>query len=257
VPDASLVARLRAAGCVYAEDEARLLTAATADPEALETLVARRVAGEPLEHLLGWAQFDGLRVVLATGVFVPRPRTELLVAEATRRLPQRAPVAVDLCCGSGAVGLALLRRRPGLELHAADIDPVAVACARVNLEPEGGHVHEGDLTEALPARIRGRVDALVANVPYVPTGELAAMPAEARHHEPALALDGGADGLDVLRRLAGQAPAWLADGGRLLVETSRAQAEVAADVMARAGLRPEVTGKHDVRVVAGRARVNG
>jgi release factor glutamine methyltransferase len=257
VPDASLVARLRAAGCVYAEDEARLLTEATADPEALETLVARRVAGEPLEHLLGWAQFDGLRVVLATGVFVPRPRTELLLDEAVRRLPEHPPIAVDLCCGSGAVGLAMLRRRPGLELHAADLDPVAVACARVNLEPVGGHVYEGDLTDALPERVRGRVDVLVANVPYVPTGELAAMPAEARHHEPALALDGGADGLDVLRRLADQAPWWLADGGWLLVETSRAQAEVAAEVLTRAGLRPEVTGRHEVRIVAGRGRVEG
>ncbi len=251
-----LVARLRAAGCVYAEDEAALLLEAAADdPAALEPLVARRVAGEPLEHLLGWASFGGVRVRVGHGVFVPRPRSELLVEQALARLPARSPLVIDLCCGSGALGLAVATRRPDVELHAADVDPVAVGYARLNLRAVGGAAYVGDLWAALPTRLRGLVDVVVANVPYVPTDEVATMPAEAREHEPRAALDGGGDGLDVLRRLGLEAPAWLAPGGSLLVETSRAQADVAAEIMAGVGLTPEVIAKPDVRVVVGRARV--
>ena len=251
-----LVARLRAAGCVYAEDEAALLLeAAEGDAAALEPLVARRVRGEPLEHLLGWAAFGGVRVRVGPGVFVPRPRSEVLVEQALDRLPPVSPLVVDLCCGSGALGLALATRRPDVELHAADVDPGAVAYARLNLDALGGTAYVGDLWAALPTRLRGRVDVVVANVPYVPTTEVAAMPAEAREHEPRTALDGGGDGLDVLRRLVVEAPAWLTPGGVLLVETSRAQADVAAAVMTAAGLLPEVVAELDVRVVAGRARV--
>ena len=255
-PLVELVARLRAAGCVYAEDEAALLLeAADGDPAALEALVTRRVAGEPLEHLLGWAAFAGVRVRVGPGVFVPRPRSELLVEQALARLPERSAVVVDLCCGSGALGLAVATRRPDVSLHAADIDPVAVALARENLAPVGGAAYAGDLWTALPLRLRGLVDVVVANVPYVPTAEVAAMPSEAREHEPRAALDGGSDGLDVLRRLVVEAPAWLAPGGSLLVETSRAQADVAAKIMAEVGLAPDVVATLDVRVVVGRARV--
>ncbi|MGI8645733.1 MAG: putative protein N(5)-glutamine methyltransferase [Nocardioides sp.] len=249
----SLVARLRAAGCVYAEDEARLLTEATADPAALEALVARRVAGEPLEHLLGWAEFCGLRVRVAPGVFVPRPRTALLVGGALVAAPQDRPVLVDLCCGSGAIALVLATRladrRP--ELHAADVDAAAVACARRNLEPVGGDVHLGDLADALPSSLRGQVDVLVANVPYVPSEHVASMPAEARDHEPRVALDGGPDGLDLVRRVAAAAPGWLAPGGTVLVESSAAQAVAAAALFETSGLRPTITDGSDVCVVAG------
>jgi len=248
---------------VYAEDEAALLLeAAGGVPEALEHLVARRVGGEPLEHLLGWAAFGGVRVRVGPGVFVPRPRSEVLVEQALDRLPARSPLVVkplvvDLCCGSGALGLALVTRRPDVELHAADVDPVAVGYARLNLEAVGGAAYVGDLWAALPTRLRGRVDVVVANVPYVPTTEVAAMPAEAREHEPRTALDGGGDGLDVLRRVADEALAWLAPRGWLLTETSRGQAGTAAAILAGAGLETEIVAKHDVRVVAGRARVAG
>jgi release factor glutamine methyltransferase len=237
VPD-ELVLRLRAAGCVFAEDEARLLVDA-ADGALLEELVARRVAGEPLEHLLGWAEFDGVRVAVDPGVFVPRQRTVHLVELAAAALPEGG-VVVDLCCGSGALGLALATRRTGTTLHAADIDPVAVACARRNIAPVGGVAAVGDLDAPLPGELRGRVDVLVANVPYVPTDAIASMPVESRDHEPRGTVDGGADGLDVVRRLAVLAPRWLAPTGQVFVETSEGQAEVAAAAFAAAGLSPVV-----------------
>ncbi|WP_027929800.1 putative protein N(5)-glutamine methyltransferase [Amycolatopsis thermoflava] len=226
-----LVSRLRAAGCVFAEDEARLLLEAASGPE-LDALTARRVAGEPLEQVLGWAGFRGLRIHVEPGVFVPRRRTELLVEEAARLAPPR-PVAVDLCCGSGALGAALAAELDLAELHAADLDPAAVRCARRNVP---GEVHEGDLYEALPAGLRGRVDLLVVNVPYVPTDAVALMPPEARLHEPQLALDGGADGLDIARRVVAGAPDWLAPGGHLLIETSERQAPALVRAASGAGL---------------------
>lgn len=232
-PD-ELVPRLRAAGCVFAEDEARLLLEA-ADGALLEELVARRVAGEPLEHLLGWVEFDGVRVAVGPGVFIPRQRTVLLVELAAEGLPEDG-VVVDLCCGSGAIGVALATRQPRVELHAADLDPGAVACARRNLERVGGTAYAGDLDAPLPATLRGRVDVLVANVPYVPTGAIAGMPAESRDHEPRATVDGGADGLEVVRRLAAAAPRWLKPGGRVLVETGEDQAQAAAGAFSAAGL---------------------
>jgi release factor glutamine methyltransferase len=235
--ETDVVARLRAAGCVFAEDEARLLVAAAVDAGALEGLVERRVAGEPLEQLLGWAQFAGLRIEVAPGVFVPRRRTEFLVEQAAA-LTRPGAVVVDLCCGSGAVGAALLAASPGIELWAADVDPVAVDCARRNLP--GRPVHVGDLFDALPAQLRGRVDVLVANVPYVPTGAIALMPPEARVHEPPEALDGGSDGLAVARRLLAGAPSWLAPGGSVLFETGEDQVPDALTAVTAAGLAGRV-----------------
>jgi release factor glutamine methyltransferase len=237
-----VVARLRAAGCVFAEDEARLLIEAAGTPAELSALVARRVGGLPLEHVLGWAAFAGLRIAMDPGVFVPRRRTELLAREAAA-VARPGAVVVDLCCGSGAVGVAIAAAVTGIELHAADLDPAAVGCARRNLHPLGGHVHEGDLDAPLPVTLRGRVDVLVVNAPYVPTGAVGLMPPEARLHEPRIALDGGADGLDVQRRVAAAAPTWLAAGGHLLVETSVRQAPLTAAAVTAAGLAPRVV--HD------------
>ena len=122
------------------------------------------------------------------------------------------------------MGAALAAALDRVELYAVDIDPAAVRCARRNVAAAGGQVYEGDLYEPLPATLRGRVDVLVANAPYVPTEAVGLLPPEARIHEPRVALDGGADGLDVLRRVAAAAPLWLAPGGHLLVETSERQA---------------------------------
>ncbi|MFC0527418.1 putative protein N(5)-glutamine methyltransferase [Phytohabitans kaempferiae] len=248
----SVVNRLRAAGCVFAEDEARLLTAAAGTPAQLTALVDRRVAGEPLEHVLGWAEFCGLRIAVDPGVFVPRRRTALLVREAAALLAGRgaAPVVVDLCCGSGAVGAAVAEATGPVELHATDVDPAAVRCARRNLAAAGGQVHQGDLDAPLPAGLRGRVEVLVANVPYVPTAEVALMPPEARVHEPRVALDGGADGLQVLRRVAAAAPGWLAPGGHLLIETSERQAAAAEAAFRAAGLTTRLVTDDDLGATA-------
>ncbi|MET7321798.1 putative protein N(5)-glutamine methyltransferase [Streptomyces sp. NPDC005549] len=231
----AVVAALRAAGCVFAEDEAALLLSAARTAAELTALVDRRVTGLPLELVLGWAEFRGLRVAVAPGVFVPRRRTEFLVSQALAHAPH-AHVVVDLCCGSGAVGAALAAALDRPEVHAADVDPAAVRCARGNLADAGGRVYTGDLFDALPDALRGRVDILAANVPYVPTDEVALLPAEARDHEPLVALDGGTDGLDVLRRVAAAAPGWLAPGGCLLAETSERQAPDAVAAFTRAGL---------------------
>jgi release factor glutamine methyltransferase len=248
-----VVARLRAAGCVFAEEEARLLGEEAATAEDLEALLRRRVAGEPLEHVLGWAWFCGLRVVVEPGVFVPRRRTELLVREAGSAAGPAA-VVVDLCCGSGAVAAAVATAVPGASVYAADLDPVCVRCARRNLPP--ATVYEGDLYDALPGDLRGRVDLLTCNAPYVPTAAIAFMPPEARDHEPGLALDGGADGTDLHRRVAAGAPEWLVSGGLLLVETGRRQAVLTAAAMEEQGLSARVVcDDHlDATVVIGRRR---
>ncbi|WP_327731237.1 putative protein N(5)-glutamine methyltransferase [Streptomyces sp. NBC_00487] len=235
----SVVTALRAAGCVFAEDEAELILTTARTPDEAAAMVARRVAGLPLELVLGWAEFAGLRITVEPGVFVPRRRTEFLVEQALATVPG-ASVVVDLCCGSGAVGAALAASLEAAELHAADIDPAAVRCARRNIAPRGGHAHEGDLFEALPARLRGHIDILAANVPYVPSGEVPLLPSEARDHEPLVALDGGTDGLDVLRRVVAEAPGWLAPGGHLFVETSERQTPLALDALRRSGLTARV-----------------
>jgi release factor glutamine methyltransferase len=289
----AIIAQLRAAGCVFAEDEAELLLAAPFSTSELAAAVERRVGGFPLEHILGWAEFCGLRIAVEPGVFVPRRRTELIVREAAVLLgaPASGPdaydsrpavaapagaggtalaaratavmepfatrperIVVDLCCGSGAVATALAAAVTGIELHAADVDPTAVRCARGNVVPAGGHVHEGDLYAALPARLRGRVDILAVNAPYVPTAALSSMPHEARDHEPRVSLDGGPDGLDVQRRVIAEAPAWLQTGGHLLIETSRRQAHQTALAMTQGGLTPRIAYSEelDATVVIGR-----
>ncbi|MFB9248833.1 putative protein N(5)-glutamine methyltransferase [Sphaerisporangium melleum] len=247
--------RLRAAGCVFAEDEALLLVTAAATPAALWAMVDQRVAGLPLEHVVGWAEFGGLRVSVDPGVFVPRRRTEFLVEQATA-LTRRGAVILDLCCGTGALGAALAVAVADAELHAADIDPPAVACARRNLaaiaasaglslRSGANQVYEGDLYEPLPSHLRGRVEVLLANVPYVPTGEIELLPVEARLYEARTALDGGADGLEVLRRVAAGAPDWLAPGGHLLFETSERQVPHAVETVERAGLAARVATSED------------
>ncbi len=274
---AALVTRLRTAGCVFAEDEARLLTATARSPAELSDMVDRRVSGLPLEHVLGWAEFCGLRITVSDGVFVPRRRSEFLVSQAVAlaieaappaapgtpgqpRPQQRRCVIVDLCCGSGAVGVAVASALGNAELHATDIESAAVACARRNVASVSGHVYEGDLYDPLPASLRGRVDVLVVNAPYVPTSEIALMPPEARLHEPAIALDGGRDGVDVHRRVAAAAPGWLAADGKLLIETSDRQAARTAEAMTASGLVPLITSDDDLDatvVIGSRGAVPG
>ena len=287
-----VVGRLRAAGCVFAEDEAALLIEAASTGPVLEEMIGRRVRGEPLEHVIGFAEFCGLRVAVEPGVFVPRQRTQLLVREATALLepnptrrtattearprtaepdPGRPPatqatvqpraashgagIVVDLACGSGAVGAAVATAVPGIALYAVDIEAAAVRCARRNLAPFGARVHQGDLFAPLPEELRGHVTVLVANVPYVPSEAVDLLPSEAREHEPLVALDGGPDGLDVMRRVTAAAPGWLAPGGHVLFETGIDQVEAALAALAAAGLAPTVVHDEELyaTVVIGRA----
>ena len=250
----SVAKRLRAAGCVFAEDEAEMLAGAAASPGELDAMVARRTGGEPIEQVVGWAAFRGLRIAVAPGVFVPRRRTELVVREAAA-VAAPGGVVVDMCCGSAAIGTVLGATVERLEVYAVDVEPAAVRCAAENLAPVGGRAIEGDLYSALPVDLRGRVDVIVANAPYVPTAAIALMPPEARLHEPGRALDGGADGVDVHRRIAAGAPAWVAPGGSLLIETSERQAPLTAAAIEAAGLRPQIVVDEDwpAAAVIGRA----
>ncbi|MPY99161.1 MAG: putative protein N(5)-glutamine methyltransferase [Actinophytocola sp.] len=242
---ADIVARLRFVGCVFAEDEAHLLLAAARSDTDLAGMVDRRSSGTPLEHILGWAEFRGLRIIVHPGVFVPRRRTEFLV-DCAAELAAPSAIVVDVCCGSGAVGAALQAALPSIELHATDVDSTAVPCARRNIAPAGGHAYVGDLTAPLPPRLLGRVDIMTANAPYVPTDKIGLMPPEARLYEPQVALDGGPDGLDVQRRIIAAAPRWLAAGGHLLIESNERQAANTADAMASNGLTPRIATSDDV-----------
>lgn len=237
-----LAARLRAAGCVFAEAEAALLLAEAVDPDHLDVLVRRREAGEPLEQVLGWVSFAGLRLTVASDVFVPRRRTEALAREAVRRLGS-GDVLVDVCCGNGAVAAAVTTSVEGVVVVASDLDPAAVACARRNVR---GTVVQGDLFEAVPETLLGAVAVVTANAPYVPSGDLGTMPREARLHEPRRALDGGADGVAMHRRIAVDAVDWLRPGGHLLIETSARQAPLTCAAMTAAGFDATVAHHDDV-----------
>jgi len=237
----SSVARLRAAGCVFAEDEARLIEEEASSEAQLDALLRRREAGEPLEQILGWVDFRGLRVRVAPGVFVPRVRTGFVVDAALSLLEGCAPgtTVLDLCCGSGAIARALAGERSDLRLLAADVSSAAVACARTNLDGFG-EVFEGDLFSALPTGERGRIDVVVVNAPYVPTEAIALMPPEARLHEPAASLDGGSDGLELHRRIARESLDWLSAGGAVVIESGREQAPVSAAAFAASGFSTRI-----------------
>ncbi|MGC4175480.1 putative protein N(5)-glutamine methyltransferase [Demequina sp.] len=230
-----LAARLRAAGCVFAEDEAALLIAHEPDAVAREALVARRIAGEPLETVLGWVLFGGLRLAVAPGVFVPRRRTELVARLAIDALPQDGTL-VDLCCGVGAIAAAVAHARPDATVIAADFDPRAVAVAQRNLAPYGATA----LVSDMDSNISVPIDVITACPPYVPTGEIPFMPSEARDHEPRTALDGGPDGTDLQAAVFAAAARRLSPGGVAIVETSHAQAERTAQRAVEAGLNPTV-----------------
>ncbi|BCF81170.1 methylase [Prescottella equi] len=234
----SVAAILRAAGCVFAEDEARLLLHTARSRDELDAMVDRRVAGEPLEPVLGWAEFCGLRIHIDSGVFVPRRRTEFLAWQACS-LVTPGSVVVDMCCGSGAVGAVLQSTLDAVDLYAVDVEPAAVRCARRNITPPE-RVLEGDLFEPLPTKLLGRVDVVVANAPYVPTESIRLMPPEARLHEPLVSLDGGTDGLDLQRRIIADAAPWLRPGGCLLVETSTEQVEMTVETFTRGGFLTRV-----------------
>ena len=201
------MARLRAAGCVFAEDEARLLG-------DREELIARRCAGERLEHVLGWADFGGVRVRVEPGVFIPRPETVHLARAAVDLQPR---IHLDLFSGSGAISAYVQHHVPDARVVAAELHMSDSLRANVR------EVHESDVDHGVPRELEGRVDVLTANVPYVPTADLQYAPHDGETDD---ALDGGADGLDWVRRVAEVAPRWLRpNGGTLLLELAAHQAD--------------------------------
>ena len=227
---------LRAAGCIAAEEEAaELLDAAGGDRSRLEELVRRRCTGEPLAWLTGAVRFCGERVLVRTGVYVPRWQSQPLVHEASARLPDTG-VAVDLCTGSGAIAAVLRRARPAARVLATEIDPVAVACARAN----GVEVFEGDLTSGLPASLAGAVDVMCAVAPYVPADEMHLLPRDVRAYEPRRALDGGTGGTEVLERVVAEASSWLRPGGSLCIELGGDQASILEPCLLGAGFDEDV-----------------
>ncbi|HUD69839.1 MAG TPA: HemK/PrmC family methyltransferase [Acidimicrobiales bacterium] len=215
-----VIEALRRAGCVAADDEARELVDSAGTAAALDAMVARRVAGEPLAWITGRTVFCGLELHVDPGVFVPRWQSEGLARTASVLLPEHG-VAVDLCTGAGSIAAVLAAGRPAAEVRATELDPVAVACARRN----GVRVAEGDLFAPLPPRVRGLVDVLTAVAPYVPHSALHRLPRDVTDFEPAVALDGGDDGLDVVRRIVAESVDWVRAGGDVLLEVGSDQCD--------------------------------
>ncbi|MFY4774390.1 putative protein N(5)-glutamine methyltransferase [Metabacillus sp. RGM 3146] len=248
----SIIYRLRSSGCVFAEEEARLLISESRTLEELKKMVEIRAEGLPLEHVIGYTEFCGLRIEIDPEVFIPRKRTEFLVRQA-KSLTCIGDIVIDQCCGSGAVGAALAGVLGGAVLYSVDIDPAAVRCAARNTAAFNGRVFQGDLYKALPHSLKGRVNIVVANTPYVPADAIKLLPREARLYEPRLALDGGKDGLDLQRRVAKEAPLWLAPGGHLLVETSERQSSETIEIFSSNGLITKIARDNelDATVVIG------
>ena len=228
---ADLTALLSRAGFIAAEDEANeLLARAAGDHELLDTLVARRLTGEPLAWIIGRVSFCGVEIRVDPGVYVPRWLSEPLARRAVERLPATG-LAIDICTGSGAIARTLTTNRPGARVVASDIDQRAVACAAAN----GVEVYHGDLFAPLPRGLEGRADVIVGVVPYVPTPALPMLQRDTFAFESTLSYDGGLDGTDILRRVLRESPRFLRPGGALLLELGGEQADALRDELARLG----------------------
>jgi len=253
------IGRLRRAGLAMARQDAeRLLAEAIGTtrlglylepdrvipPEPLEEfrrLLDRRVLHEPLQYLVGWEEFRGLRLRVGPGVFIPRPETELVVERALALLPDRPARTVDLGTGSGAIALALAAARPAVRVWAVERSAEARAWAEANVAGLGlGDqvvLLAGDLWAPLRGLgLEGTVDLVVSNPPYIPAEQLAELPEEVRAHEPLEALDGGPGGLALHRRILEGAPALLRPGGVLLLEIGEGQTAPLAELAAAGGV---------------------
>ena len=227
----ALAERLADAGFVAADEEAEeLIARAAGDVALLESLVRRRLTGEPLAWITGTASFCGLEVRVEPGVYVPREQSELLARRAVERLPADG-TAIDLCTGAGAIARTLMTRRPAARVVASDLDERAVACATAN----GVEAYRGDLFAPLPAELQGRVDVVVGVVPYVPTPELGLLQRDTLTFESPLSYDGGPDGTTILRRVVLDSVRFLRPGGALLLELGAHQPEALGADLARHG----------------------
>jgi release factor glutamine methyltransferase len=223
--------------------------------------VSRRARREPLQRILGWEEFRGVRVRLTDSVLVPRPETETLVEWVLALLPAPGPrrlLAIDVGTGSGCIACALASERADLDVVAVDVSPAAAAVARENVRALDLAGRVRVVAADLFAGLRDiRADLIVSNPPYLPSALMPELPPEVRIHEPRLALDGGSDGLAVIRRIATAARPYLRPSGALVVETAGGdQASAAAALLRGAGwdqvaVRGDLVGVE--RFVAGRA----
>jgi release factor glutamine methyltransferase len=214
-------------------------------------LVRRRAQGEPLQQILGETEFYSRTFKVEAGVFVPRPETERLVEEAVALVapPDRrllAPVAVEIGCGTGIVGISLALEVPRLSVYATDVNPAAIQLTRHNAHTLGAEprvqVFLGSRFDPLPGHLKGQVDLVVSNPPYVRTADIPGLSVEVAQHDPAEALDGGPDGLVFYRALASAVGGWLRPGGHLAVEIGDEQGQDVEDILAASGLM-------DIRVI--------
>jgi release factor glutamine methyltransferase len=229
---------------------------AKAELSQYRDLYQRRRAGEPVAYLLGVREFYGRPFRVDRRVLIPRPDTETLVEvalERTRHISLSAR-ALDLCTGSGCVAISLALERPTTRVLAADISPDALAVAEENAIRLGAYNAGFVLSDLFAAFARARFDLITANPPYITEGELPTLAVDIRGYEPTLALTGGPDGLDVLRRITAEAPARLDEGGVLAVEIGADQGEAVRALFEAAGFREIATrkdyGGHE-RVISG------
>jgi release factor glutamine methyltransferase len=236
----ALAALLADGGFVAADEEAdELLARAGGDAELLDSLVQRRLTGEPLAWITGTVEFCGIEVRVDPGVYVPRWQSELLARRAVELLPADG-TAIDLCTGAGAIAMTLSKHRPGARVVASDLDGRAIVCATAN----GVDAHQGDLFVPLPDDLHGRVDVVVGVVPYVPTPDLPLLQRDTLTFESTLSYDGGPDGTAILRRVLADSPRFLRPGGALLLELGAGQPEALAEDLDRLGYA-SVTVLHD------------
>lgn len=222
-----------------------------AELDQFRNLVRRRAQGEPLQQILGETEFYSRTFKVEPGVFIPRPETERLVEEAVTLLapPDRrllAPVAVEVGCGTGIIGISLALEVPRLIVHATDINPAAVHLTKHNAHTLGVEprvqVRQGNRFDPLPAHLKGQIDLVVSNPPYVRAADIPGLATEVAEHDPVAALDGGEDGLVFYRALASAVGAWLRPGGHVAVEIGDEQGQDVEDIFAASGLE-------DIRVI--------
>jgi len=243
-----VVRRLRAAGCVAAEEEADELIAGAPDPATLREWVGRREVGEPLAWITGTGQFCGHRLRVDPGVYVPRVQSEELARRAASLLPDHGRAA-DLCTGSGAIAVHLMAAVPTASVVGVDLDLRCAVCARGN----GVRAMVADLARALRTR---SFDTVTAVAPYVPTGDLRLLPSDVQRYEPRRSLDGGHDGLDLVRRIVTSAARLLRPGGWLLIELGGDQQHTLEHSLAKSGfvvVDPWFDGDGDLRGLAAQA----
>ncbi len=206
---------------------------------ALDSMVDRRVGGEPIQYVLGNWPFRSLDLLVDGRALIPRPETELVAGAAIETIEDRAgPIVVDLGCGSGAIGLSVAAERPDAFVHLTDASADALQLARANLAGlgvRGGRVsvHHGDWFDALPSGLEGMVDCIVSNPPYVATAD--ELPESVLRWEPSSALYAGADGLDDLQAIVAGSHDWLRPDGLLVLELDPRQVEAVSSAMANAG----------------------